>query len=290
MKKIIILLTTAALFLNSCKQHKDKLLADTELTTQKYLCDKVDKLVLDTVFNNTSILTSFYYDKDCKIQRLELITKLDERSGTIENQENIKNISLTTGLLKDSIYRVNIPFEDKLYYLDSNKNLLFTEIHFDKPFFDSINFIELKTFVEKVNISGEKIVISDSYFYNDTAELLEIENTYLDYDAFKKRKVVSKVISVNNKTIDTLMLTVKVVQNIDDIKKIDISINNKLNLNFKSSIKANFKDFKTESNGYQLVSFLKMSPKFVQIKLKIEKADFKEINKVDIKFNNKEYR
>lgn len=290
MKKPILIFFILTVILCSCKEGNNKFLSKRDVKPTISACDKENRIVLDTVFKNTPILTSMYYNENCKIQKLELITQLDERSGSIQSQDEIKNVSVITGFLGDTIHRFTIGPEDKLFHFNKKDNILLTELVFAQPFLDSINILELQTFASNEDFSDGKIMISDSYLYNNTAKLLDIDRTYLDYAAFKNQNINTKIISVKENTIDTLMITVQVNQIIDDIEMIDISLNKKVKLNYKSSIKADFKNFKRESNGCMLVSFLKMSPKFIQLKVDIEKADLKEISEIILRLNDVEYQ
>ena len=114
----------------SCKQKK-------ETTTS---CYKKDIVVKDIIFDKSEILTSVYYDDNCKIKKIKLITLLDERSGDFEK---INDVIFSIGVLKDTIVNVIIPGDSTK--IIKNKKILSFNYTFKTPFLDSINYINLET-------------------------------------------------------------------------------------------------------------------------------------------------
>lgn len=281
--KIIFLFLVV--ILAACKNYNNN---TAQVIQEVNRCEKNDYTVQDTVFDKSDVLASIFYDGQCRVKKLELITQLDNRSIEVKDKRQIENINVIVGLINDTLYRKSFVLDENGFSFDVVKKLIYIDIPFETSFLDSINIIDIQPFIK--DLKTGRIVPSSSYFFNETSELLEIENTYLNYSDFKKHNAISKVLSRKESFIDTLLVTTMVNQLIDDVTSIKIKMNDSITLDFKSSIKADFNDTKLKSNNCGLLNFKKMNSKFVQITLDIEKAKVKEIENIVVYLNGKEYR
>ncbi|WP_346882978.1 hypothetical protein [uncultured Algibacter sp.] len=254
-------------------------------------CKVKDYKINDTVFKNTNILSSIYYDTlDCKINKLEIVTLLDNRSGNIKSSKDIKDIVVKFGLLKDTIVSDVINSKEIKLNKTEQGHILIFDYHFEKPFLDSINIIDLKTISLDYTSNAKKILKSDSYFYKNSAKILDIENTYLDYNAFSKNKIKFKTLSVNKTSLDSILVTIKANHlPIEDIKDYKIILNDN-ELNFKYNIKASFNNFKVEDNYCRIYDVKKLNSKFLQFKLNIKYLNLKKIDDFEIILDSYSYK
>jgi len=259
----------------SCKTRKDT------------ICLKKDTVLTDTVFNSSSILTAISYDlKSCKIKEISLYTQIDERSG---NYETINDITCKMGVFKDTLFNMVVNAKDIAINKVNNKDIVSFSKNFEKPFLDSINFIDLKTIclVKKKN-GSKKILKSKSYFYNNSADLLGIKKSYLNYDAFKDRKVRFEILGSPKKHIDSVEFTVKVMnQDIDEIIDYKLTLNEK-EFNFKHSIKASFNNTISQNNGGRIYNVRKMDADFLKFKLDFSAIKISQLDSVRLMLNEKE--
>lgn len=258
----------------SCKKNKSK---------QKVFCKKQDLIIKDTLFDESDILSSFYYGDSCRIKKLNMFVFLDKRSGNITSREMIKDVSVKLGFYPDTL--VNFLISNKKISLhEVEKGVVLNVKHdFKTSFLDSINFIDLKT-ISINNTEGKmKILKSDSYFYNNSKSLLGIQDSYLDYKAFEKEKIKYKILSKEGDYIDTILFTVK-TNNIDNIKLYDIIVNS-INLNFTYSIKASFKNFKNTDKGCLLYDVVKLNKDFLRFKLNINSLKLESLDEVIVKLD-----
>jgi len=270
-------LISVIILIFSCKTRRD--------TT----CLKKDTVLTDTIFNSSSILTTLSYDlKSCKIKKINLYTQIDERSG---NYETINDITCKIGVFKDTLFNMVVNTKDIEINKINGKNIVSFSKNFEKPFLDSINFIDLKTICLIKKKNGEKKILkSKSYFYNNTADLLGIEKSYLNYDAFKDRQVRFEILGKSKKHIDSVEFTVKVLnQNIDQIVNYKINLNEK-HFGFKYSIKASFKDVISQDNDVRIYDVRKMNTEFLKFKLDMSSAKISQLNAFKLILNGREVR
>lgn len=249
------------------------------------VCIKKKSTIQDTVFDKTNILASFFYNDSCKIKRIELITKLDERSGLNLKENGFSFVLVDIGLILNDI-NILLQKKEKRIKYDAKTKKLYTIIDFKSPSLDSINYIALKTFYRDKSKKGR--ILSNMYAYYNSMELIGKKNTYLDYNAFKNQNVRFESLSKNNKPIDSLLVTVKVNRFIDEITSYKIKINNHT-LKYKYSIKADFKESITKDKGCKLYNVLKMEYNFLQFKLAITELNLDHINTFKVYLNDEGY-
>jgi hypothetical protein len=273
---------------NSVPQKKINKITKKEVKEEQ--CVRKNDLVKDTVFSESDILASIYYDSNNKIRKAKLFVQLDERSGLIKTQNDIHNVSLTIGHVEgDSINFKHISINSGWNY-SLQKKLLILDVDLTDAKLDTLSIIHLLTIVDEQRDGHIKIVQSSPYFYNSTMEYLEVENTYLDYVAFKSCAVVKKVLSKKNGFIEKVRITVKVNQNIDDIDYIEINLNKDIKLNFVCSIVAGKDiDFDFIDHDCKLESMLKMEAEYLQLDVNILKLKLQNINHLSVKLNDIKY-
>lgn len=254
-------------------------------------CEKANSYAKDNDFDNSDIITSIYYDKtNCKINKLGMKVLLDERSGNIKSIEEIIDIAIKLGVIGDTLINNVISPTDVKFKKTSSRKILLIDYVFEKPFLDSINLIDVST-IAIINESGKKNILkSDSYFYKNSIKLLGIENTYMHYNAFIDKKVRYKNLSKKEKYIDSILVTVKVNQLIDNITDYKILLNIKNELKYKYSINASFNNFIVENKGCKLYNVLKLNKDFLQFKLNIKKLKIEKITSLDVSLNKKKYK
>ncbi|PID68190.1 MAG: hypothetical protein CR968_02905 [Flavobacteriia bacterium] len=249
-------------------------------------CKNKDQIVKDSVFNNSEIKASLFYDnKSCKIKKIKVLALLDDRSG---NFETINDVAFTMGILGDTLIHGLVHSKNiKIDTINKTKILSFEKI-FAQPFLDSLNFIELNT-VAIVN-HGEKkqLLKSESYFYKNSMALLGIENTYLDYKAFTDKSVHYKRLGLDKNVIDSIEVTVKVKNlDIDEIVDYTVVINDNRVLKFKQSILASYKNNIVEDQACVIYDVRKLNKNFLGFKLNLSALRLKEINAFKLSLNNK---
>ena len=245
-------------------------------------CNKSNVIIKDTIFSNSEILSSIYYNHDCKIRKLTLMVLLDERSGTLQKIDKLNDVVLTLGDFSDSLMRIVRSSNETHLFKKDESSILEIEYKFEKPFLEILNFIDLKTIsLENVNNTSE-ILKSDSYFYKNSKALLGIENTYLDYSAFKDTNFHFKNISQSKSKIDSILITVKPNKSIDDITKYNIILNDTLSLNFKNSILANYRNHKTKDKGSVMYNLLKNNKDFTSFKLNLSSLNLYKLNSIKV--------
>ncbi|WP_055448126.1 hypothetical protein [Lacinutrix mariniflava] len=251
----------------SCKQKK-------ETTTS---CYKKDIVVKDKIFDKSEILTSVYYDDNCKIKKIKLITLLDERSGDFEK---INDVIFSIGVLKDTIVNVIIPGDSTK--IIKNKKISSFNYTFKTPFLDSINYINLET-IALVKIKEKiRILKSHPYFYKNSIELLDLKNTHLDYESFNKKN--TRFINISNpilKKYDSILVTVKTKKFIDDLTKYKVVINDTISLNFKNNIKASYIDLHLVDQNIKMFNLVKINKTFLTFKLDLSKVTIDTINAIN---------
>jgi len=232
----------------------------------------------------SDIKASVVYNNKCKIYKVSVTTRLDSRSGNIESVSNLNNLTVKLGVFKDTI--VNRKIDPNNIQFSSDDNILNFDISFDLPFLDTLDVIYL-TMLNRT--SDGKRFISKPYFYNETAKILDVDSTYLDYKMFKNSNVVTKALSFKGGKIEKLRITVKVKQIIEEITDIRISLNNLYELNFKSSIVASNNESLLVSNDCILENMLKVDPKFLQLDLDVENKNISKISDIHLELNDNIY-
>lgn len=256
------------LILNSCYYNKK----------EKEICSKSPLKTSETIFNNSDIIIPFIkYNKKCKIDSINLLVQLDERSKNLKTIENIKNVRVTLGFMPDTLVHFSLKKEN--YGLE--KGGIFSVKHrFKESFLDSINLIDLQ--IAFYNDFEKRIKISESYFYKNSKKILGIENTYLDFKAFKDVDTRYKNLN-KGKNTDSILVTTKTNAFIDNLTKYNIEINDTLTLNFKNSIKADYKDFKVKDKKVKMYNLLKMNREFITFKLDFSNSKIKTIKSLKVK-------
>lgn len=249
---------------------------------EKIICNVENYIVKDTLFNKANIISSIYYDNNtCKISKLELVILLDSRSGIIESAKDIKNVTFKLGVLGDTLISGLIDHNKIRLKNRAEEKILLFDYSFDKPFLDSINIIDIQT----ISLNKKSILKSESYFYKNTAAILEIENSYLDYKAFNKTNFKIKDLSSVKKQIDSILVTFKHNGFIDDLTKFNITINDTLDYHFRNSIKASYNNFKLIDKNVQMFNYLKMNKYFLTFKLDLHKINLKSIDSINVNIN-----
>jgi len=272
--RFVLPLFIIMIFVFSCK----------DSVTTNTVSENNNNLVQDSIIGETDIQASFAFNKENKIEQLQLIVELDERSGNFEKVENIESILLNFGLLEDTIINQVLSTKDSAVHFKENK--LIINLKFQFPILDSLDIIELTTVAlcKKADSNENTIVQSEAYYYKNTAKKLEIENTYLHYAAFQNKDVVFKVLSLEKGFVKELLVTARVNQNIDKIEKIDLVIND-VELEFYDSILASFQKQVRKSNKCELLSFIKRSKKYVELKVNIRGIKIREVERLKVAFN-----
>jgi len=252
-------------------------------------CYKENRFVQDTTFADSDILVGAFYNRECKIKELNLITKLDDRSA-LENMRQLLDVSVKYGKLGDTLMSKVFSSRDSSISFDQERKLLYLDILFDEPILDSVNLIELKT-ISKSNNPKKKIELSESYFYNQSLTLLGFKNTYLDYRAFKNCNIVlNENYFFDDSTSGNLLITIKIKdQNIDDIENISIILNDSIRMNFRASILASFQKSQRLSGDFQLVNFIKRTKEHLELNINRKKSNFNKVDRAKILLNDKTY-
>lgn len=268
MKKNVLVILFFFLILNSCHYNKK----------EKEVCLKSWLKPSDTMFKYSDIqIPLIKYNKKCKIDSINLFVQLDERSENLKTIESIKNVKVTLGFMPDTLVRFSLEKEN--YSLEKG-NILSIKHRFKEPYLDSINLIDLQ--MAYYNDFEKRIKISDSYFYKNSKKILGIENTYLDFKAFTNINTRYKNLN-EGKISDSILVTTKTNAFIDNLTKYSIEINDTLTLNFKNSIKADYKDFKLKDKRVEMYNLLKMNREFITFKLDFSNSKIKTITSLKVK-------
>lgn len=249
--------------------------------SEKKHCKKQAVKISDTIFKETEILSSLTYDRNCKINHLDLLVLLDERSNILDSTEYFKDITLKLGFIPDTSSSFVLSKKDYVIIPSKGNKLLKISYEFIKPYLDTLNVIDVQTIT--YNALKKRTLKSESYFYNNSKKILGIENTYLDFSAFKEKNVAYKNISNTSKiAIDSILVTVKTAKFIDELTKYNIEINDTLSLNFRHSIKANYKKNKYQENNVTMYNVLKMNKNFVTFKLDLSNLNLNTIHSLKV--------
>ena len=273
--KLPYIISIIILLLFSCKNSNSKTTAN---------CKKKDLILTDTIFSSSEILSSIYYNDECQIEKLKLYILLDNRSGYLTSKSNLIGLQLTLGFYPDTLAGFFID-KDKTSIFNDNNSILQIEHEFEKPFLDSLNFVNLETISYDITKTFSQTTQSYPYFYNSSKSILEVENTYLDYKAFTKTNVHYKNISKSKSNIDSILITVKPNKDIDEITKYNIVINDTLSFKFRNSIIANFQNFKTKNKNARMYHLLKNDKNFTSFKLDLSKLKLNKINLIRAELN-----
>ncbi|MCF6280128.1 MAG: hypothetical protein L3J14_07255 [Flavobacteriaceae bacterium] len=269
----IIFITLTFLCLYSCAQKNNNL----------FCKKKRDAKISDTIFKKSEIISLVTYDKNCKINSIEMLVILDERSKDLNSFEDLRDVTVKLGYIPDTT--INIILKKKNYNLMSRKDNLILKVkhEFKEPYLDTLNFIDIQT-ISYSNLE-KKIIKSNSYFYNDSKKILDIENTYLDYSSFKKTNTRFKNISESKNKLDSILVTTKTSKFIDNLTKYHIQINDTLLLNFRCSIKADYKKFQLQNKKVTIYDLLKINKNFITFKLKLNELNLTKIYSLKVSLN-----
>ena len=273
--KLLSTLFISVLCLYSCKSKINKNILP--------ICLNQNQIIKDTLFFNTDILIGTKYNDSCNLSSINFIFKVDERSGVIKRSTDLKKLVIDGGYIDRNNH--NLFFSQKTidnFYFDGKNNLVSGEFNIDSKL-DSINFITINTV--SYNLKSKKKIVSPFYTYRNSLALIGFENSYMDYKAFKETNIKFKDLTLNKKQIDSILITVKNQEFIDDLTNYNVTINDTLNFNFRNSIKAGFNDFKLMDNNVNMFNFLKMNEHFFTFKLDLHKISLKSVDSIKINVN-----
>ncbi|MDO6761520.1 hypothetical protein Q4566_15010 [Tamlana sp. 2_MG-2023] len=275
MKLSCILLITLITLL-SCKKNRDINIVS---------CKKNNFISKDTTFFNSEILSSVYFNSECKINKIKLFVLLDDRSGNLKDTTDLNDVVIKLGFHPDTLINIIIPGKQTSILKKENSYLLQLEYAFKSPFLDSINLIDLKTISFEKSENKRNLLKSSSYFYNESKSILGVDKTYLDYKAFIKNNVRFKNISKSPSKVDSILITVKPRKSIDNITKYNLILNDTLILNFRNSIHANFKNPQTTDKNIIMYDLLKCDKNFISFKLNLSKLNLHYLDSINVKLD-----
>lgn len=274
MKYLIIKLFLAFLILNSCGENKIS------------NCKKKNSTITNEISTENEIFTSFHYGNKCYIDSIQIAFKLDERSLDYKYDYELKNNLIDLGYISQDTSYFITQIADKKFKYDKKNRLVNTSVNILESKIDTINYISIQT----IGIQNKKQILSHSYFYNTSIDLIEMKNSYLDYNAFKNKKVRFKILGNKTKKIDSIEVTANVVnQNIDDIIDYKIIVNKK-EIKFKQSIKASYNGSINYNNGIKIYNVLKMNKNFLKFKLDFTELDITKLDSLKLFLNSEEIK
>lgn len=251
---------------------------------EQSVCKKKSKEIKDTLFTQTDILCGFEYNDSCYINTIKFVFKIDKRSGKMPDKGQLSKVILDIGYIDEDSKKNKIFPNKSVEYFDYNvkKATVSGVIKIDK-LIDSINYIMATTLIK--DSLEKKTYFSKPYAFKKSFSLIEMENSYLDFKAFRNTNTKFKNISTDSNIVDSILVTAKSNIKIDTITKYHIKINDTVNLNFKNSIKANFKEFKLTDKKVKMYNLLKMDKEFVTFKLDFSDSNIKSIKSFELSLN-----
>lgn len=247
-------------------------------------CVKNTNAVLSPNFKDTDIITQFFYNDSCYIDSLKFVLKIDKRSCKVTENTKLKSVLLDLGYIDKKQ-------ENNLFLPQANlKDIVFNNkgkhvegvLKIQGRKIDSINYITAQT----ITIDSNNRCLSHLYTYRQSLSLINMNNSYLDYNSFLTTNTRFKNISKSNVKIDSVLVTVKTDEKIDDLTTYQLEINDTLKLNFKNSIKSSFKNIKSETKGVRMFNLLKMNKNFLTFKLDFSHINLHNFDKIKVSLDN----